>query len=167
MRKIFLLLITSIFAVFLVSLASAQPAFNIQPNTLYNFGDNVNASITLDQGGSFSSYLVCDGITQALLKSWNNLSLGDFNNPLPLQIQLTPALLGRDSALCQIKATLNSNTISSDSFRVSNLIVISLSPEDRVFNPGEQLAISGTAVKENGQNANGTAEFDLNEGNST
>jgi hypothetical protein len=69
----------------------------------------------------------------------------------------------------------NKNNASGDSvpylltneFKISNLIIIQPSTEQKEYEPGQNILIVGDATKENGQNVNGFIEMEILAGNST
>jgi hypothetical protein len=172
MRKIFLL---AILAVFLTSFASAQLIFNSQPNTLYNVGDVVELTTeiisTADVNEFFSINLVCSGIETPVYQQYILLSAGR-QVSIPAQVPLILDFINGTSGTCKLKAMLKDGNVISDysftdDFRVSDLVIVSASLSGKEFSPGEHVFISGSAVKENGENAHGVAEIRVNYQNSS
>lgn len=178
MKRIYLGLMLAILAVFSVSLASAsQLTFDSQPNTLYNVGDiaeiTTNIVTTTSLNDFFSINLICNGFESQVHQQYIILSAGQ-QTSISVQVPLIKSFMGQQtSGTCKLKSMIkNSNSsiinyILTNEFRVSDLITISLSSVNKNFNPGETVSISGTAVKENGENANGLIALNLTDGNAS
>ena len=66
------------------------------------------------------------------------------------------ALKLKDIGECYIEAEVNSTNSKTASFTISNNIEINASLNKESFYPGEELEISGTLTKDNGEGVNGT-----------
>ncbi len=166
MRKIIFNLVLAsalLFLISFISFASAELQWNQQPNSLYNLGDVVKTSPVIS-GNSFSAYLVCnDAQVMQFSTSFTDLPL--VNYTIPLQFTLTPALQIGSPGICKIKAALDGINYFSSQFQISNVINVTVLSGDKEFKPGSQVSISGTAIKQNGQNIDGVANINIS-GNS-
>ena len=52
-------------------------------------------------------------------------------------------------------------------FQISNVVNVTVTSPEREFQPGNQISLSGTAIKQNGQNINGMANINITFGNTT
>lgn len=160
MRKTIFIFLAVLSLVFLIYSASAQVVLSPQPSGIYNVGDTIGASnLTVsDLFGGFSVYLVCGS---------NRFLLGPsyFSSGVPYIPSFT--LNSSDVGTCSIDSyDLNNQLLSStQDFQVSNLIYVNVSAQANQFNPGQQISVTGAAVKANGQPVNGVASVGVSFGN--
>ncbi len=165
MRKINLNLIIILAFVFMISFVSADSMlqWNSQPNMLYNLGDVVSTSATVS-GTNFSAFLICNDIVQnTQFPTFNNLLLTNFT--VPLQFRVTPNSVGGYTGACQIRGILDGATFYTSQFQISNAVNVTVSSSEKEFQPGNQISLSGTAIKQNGQNINGVTNINISFGN--
>jgi hypothetical protein len=140
--------------------------WNSQPNSLYNLGDIVNTSATLS-GTNLSTYFVCNNIPNPLPFYFSSSIPGILTNlTIPIDFELTPNFAS-PVGTCQIEAVLDGINFYTSSFQVSNIINVTITSSEKEFKPGNQITISGNAIKENGQNVNGIAYVNISYGNTS
>ncbi len=169
MRKVFSIWMFALALVFLTSLASAELAFSSQPNALYNIGDiadlTTNIITPADLNGFFSINLICNGLETQVHQQYVILTAGE-QASIAVQIPLIPDFVNGTSGICKMKAMLKDGgsiayyTLTNE-FHVSDFISVSTSSSKEEFDPGDSVFITGSAVKENGKNANGIAEINI------
>ncbi len=167
MRKI---LFSITLLILLVSLVSADIIITQQPTGIYNLGESISIPITIkstgDAFGSFEMNLICNGHDINFYKNGVGLIGGEEKEMSPSLI-LTKNMIGDIVGNCKIKGTFMENYVLTEVFKISNLIKISATIEEREFNPGENILITGDAVKENGEDAEGFVELMLVTDNSS
>lgn len=169
MRKVFSGLICAFALIFLMSSVSAQLTFSSQPNTLYNLGDIVDLTTniipTTNINEFFSVDLICNGIQTQVYQQYVILTAGQ-QTSIPAQIPLTTNFINGNSGTCKMKAMLKDGVTITDysitnDFKVSDLVTISITSENKKSTPGESVSVTGNAVKENGANVNGLVEINV------
>ena len=157
---------TTFFLIFLVHSISSKMVFTSQPDGVYNLNDVVKVPVsivtTTPTNDYFFAYIICNGIQTQVYQEGLNLVAGaqkDLNIIIPL---LSKPIVGGSNGICKIKAALGNDYILTNSFKVSNLINVTISSTGRKFRPGQQILIQGNAIKENKQNANGIANVTVN-----
>ncbi len=161
MNKIFGVVVLGLF---LMSFVSASVAFSAQPNTIYNFGDNVNATIdivpTPTFNGIVSAYLACGGTSSEVYKEF--LSLNE-ETPKTIIIPLVKELIGNSSGNCVINVYSDKNLLTtSNEFGISKKVNVELTNLNGYFNPGDLVNMTGLAVKEDGQRFTGLYKINVN-----
>ncbi|MFQ5531226.1 MAG: hypothetical protein ACE5ES_01280 [Candidatus Nanoarchaeia archaeon] len=150
--------------VFLISFVSAEILINQEPESLYNLGDIINLPVkiaTLSEiKGAFTMDLICNGIETEVYKADVELSAGEEQNINPIII-LEKNRIGQSTGICKIKSALGEEFTLTDEFTISNVISVEIKIEETEFSPGESVIIEGTAVKENGNNAEGFVELNI------
>lgn len=167
MRKIFFNLVLALALVCMTSFVFADSTlqWSTQPNSLYNLGDIVTTSAVVS-GTSFSANLICNSVVQSTqFPTFSNLLLTNFT--IPIQFVITPTVAGGATGECQIKVNLDGTYFYSSQFQISNVVNVTVTSPEREFQPGNQISLAGTAIKENGQNINGLANINITFGNNT
>ena len=167
-------IILSIFLTFfitmLIPLASAEIIINQQPNPVYNLGDTIPVSVTLKSpstiSGSFQMDLVCNSNKTNFYKNPIGLTANEPKNVESLLI-LDRIIIGDFKGTCSIRAFLAADSGTTNNFKISDLISIQSNISKTEFNPEESILVTGNALRENGNPANGYAELIVLEGNST
>ena len=149
--------IVLVFGLFLLSFVSADMSFVVQPNPIYNIGDNVNTTIRINSGGTFNSLvsanLNCPGGSFEVYKEFLSFS-GSIQKTIIVPLVLP--LIGNLSGTCQIEIDSGGNPeVVSNNFVISKSVRVSLSNTNLTFSPGDGITFSATAVKDDGKNANG------------
>ena len=159
MKKIILSLMI---IVLMVSVISAEITIIQQPKKVYNLGDVMSTPIKIityvDINNFFSARILCNGKETEIYKEYVVMTAGQEKQINPT-IQMIPNLIGDSKGTCKIKFSIEENYSITDEFRVSDMITITLKTEKSEFNPGEEIAIEGQAVKENGGSVSGFVEM--------
>lgn len=159
-RAIFLVM----FILLLTSLASAEMIFKEQPKELYNLGEIIKIPLkvatSIGVEDTLSVKLICNGIENEIKKDTIILGPGE-EQDVSTNIRLNSIFLGRTFGECVIKASLGEESILSNEFTISNLIIATIKEGQKEFSPGESVIIEGTAIKENQENVNGFIEVKI------
>ncbi|PJC45384.1 hypothetical protein CO037_01705, partial [Candidatus Pacearchaeota archaeon CG_4_9_14_0_2_um_filter_30_8] len=154
MKKI---LITFILVLLLVSFVSASITFETQPHSVYNLGDKINTIIVFSPNPEFNEVvsinLKCGDNKVQVYKEF--LSLTE-ETKKSITIPLLKPLIGTLFGNCELGVYSGDNLeVSSENFKVSNLIKVETVNLKDSFTPGEEFTIQGSAIKENGENVEG------------
>ncbi len=166
MRKIIFNLALALALVLMTSFVFADSTlqWTTQPNSLYNLGDAVSTAAIVS-GTSFSANLICNNVVQnTQFPTFSNLLLTNFT--IPIQFRITPDVSGT-TGQCQVKVVLDGTNFYSSQFQISNIVNVTITSPEREFQPGNQISLSGTAIKQNGQNVNGMSNINITFGNTT
>lgn len=170
MRKTIIILVAALLVMQLASLASAQIIFNSQPNKVYNLGGIINIPVTIkttnDVTGVFTIDLLCGGNEINFYKNGISISAGQEKN-IDSSLILTHAAIGNLQGNCKIKAYLNSEYALTNEFKISNLININATFSSLKVNPGDNITVSGEAIREDGSTVNGIINLSIITGNNT
>lgn len=160
-RVLFTSIALIVLSTLLISLSSAEISIS-QPSSIYNLGDKFILSISVSSTEDISSFL------SATLKCSSGNDLEIYRNVLSLDInsqksvdfdfKLSPTFIGNLEGNCNVAVNFDSQTKSSQSFKISRDIEIDSSINGLQFNPSDNLIIEGKAIKENGQEVNGFIE---------
>jgi hypothetical protein len=161
MKKMFFL---TMFTIMMVSFVSATIILDRQPERLYNLGDTISIPVTIksstDVSGSFLMDLICSGHQINFYKNGVGLSAGE-EKRLDTSLVLTKNLIGEVKGNCKIKGMFAGEYVLTDEFKISDLINIEITSEERKFAPGEEILIEGGALKENGKDVNGFVALEI------
>ena len=145
----------------LMPFVSAEIIFS-QPNDLYNMGDLFEMDITISPEGDTSGFLVanleCGDKKTEFYRSPVNVERGE-SRQISLNSRLEPFLVGGLTGSCRIVASIENIQRESQRFRISERIEVAFNTEKNIYLPGENIIIDGSAIKENGDLANGFAEI--------
>src|SRR3989344_5633232 len=158
-------LILTLAVVLLVVLpAVSAEIFISQPESMYNINDNINVSITLlpnvDSTDFFSSKLVCPQGELEIYKSIETLNANQQKTIL-FSAVLNKQFLGELMGNCFIRASYSGDVVESQNFDITSNVKVSVEVNGVVFGPNDNVAVSGTAVKENGNPLNGFVETNI------
>ena len=171
MKKIILLIF---FAFTLVSFVSSEIILTQQPNEIYNIDDSVTIPVIIKATNPisepFNMDLICNGKTVNFYKNGVHLTAGE-EKTLETSLILTKALIGETTGACKIKGWLGDKTASdyiiTEEFKISNLLTIQPNTEQKEFEPGQSILISGSVIKENGQDSSGFIGLEITTENSS
>jgi hypothetical protein len=153
-----------VFFLVLVSTVSAEIIIEQQPKQIYNLGEVVSVPITIksvnDVSGVLDVNLICSGNEINFYKNGVSLSTGE-EKAVDASLILTKNLLGDSKGVCVVKAILGSDYSVTNEFTISDSIELTFQMKNSEINPGEDLIISGKAVKDNGEDVNGFVELEL------
>lgn len=151
--------------ILLLSFVSSEITFDQPLNSVYNVEDNIFLPVTLKSSSEISAIFKIDilcGENSINFFNWNGIKLSAGEERiLNLSIYLNKNLIGENSGVCKIKASLNSEMVFSPEFKISKLLLIDAAPEQNEIDAGQDVVIKGTITKENGQNLNGIAEAEI------
>jgi len=157
-------IVTFIFLVLMVSLASATISLQQQPRQVYNLGDSIEIPIKIIASQPISDILsiklTCGETEIEIYKEYISLIEGEKSRDLT--IPLIKEFVGESEGACSInyKVGLEEGNLSSD-FTISNKVDIVMQELTQDFSPGEKIIFLGTAVKENAAGINGIIEANL------
>jgi len=162
----------AIFSLILILLAvpfvSGQITFSQMPS-LYNLGDSLSVEPTLLEDSSVSAMVKimveCGSSNFLFFTSPVDIAAGKEHKLIIPNLKLSEdqGILGS----CNIKLTLEDSAKrvidekSSENFKISNNVSITINTNREEYTPGKKVTVSGMAVKENGQNVNGNASVNL------
>ncbi len=133
-----------------------------QLRSLYNVGDVINANITLssrlDTSGFFSAFLVCGTREIETYKSMEFISANQEKHISIIAI-LDNGLLSSSENTCFIRALYGAGEARSQPFMISRKINVEVRVEPPIVFPGEDVSVSGMAVKDNRAPLNGFVEI--------
>lgn len=166
MQKKRITFIAILFALLLVSLASAELTIT-EPTGTYNLGDRIYLTINGIKGadtGNLNVDMHCQNETINLLKisarafpkdeetayslPYKELTKSD------LEIREYKNILGE----CYITASINEDYTKTGTFTISNDIIIDAEINKTAYNPGEPITLKINAIKANGKPLNGFVE---------
>ncbi len=172
MRRIIFSLVSLVFVFFLISSISAEAelVINNPPKEVYNLGDIISVPVTIkslsDTSGVVEMNLICNGQEINFYRNGVSLTAGEerkMESLLVLKKVMIKELFGD----CKIKVLLGDSYILTNEFRISNIITVKKTSEQTEFEPGKNMIIKGSAVKETGKGANGFVEAKILSGNSS
>ncbi len=147
------------FLFFFMPFVYADVSLGSFPSVL-NIGDNLPINASLYSQSAETAFLTlslnCNNETLEFYKSPISIRAREktmINNILPLTNSFLSGLKGS----CYVEAKYGLDSASGDVFRISEKIELFLQIEKSQFEAGEIVELSGRAVKENGQLANGIA----------
>ncbi|MEX0920318.1 MAG: hypothetical protein WDZ69_01915 [Candidatus Pacearchaeota archaeon] len=148
----------------LIPLVSAEIIINQQPKETYSLGDVISIPVTVKTSsgisGNLNMDLICNGMEENFYKNGISLSAGE-EKRVESSLVLTKNVIGEMKGECVIKAYVEEDSKTTQKFKISNKINIEINTEKTSFNPEETIRITGEAVKENGQAANGFIEASI------
>jgi len=158
------ILTTLLLAIMICSFASAEMIINQQPDKIYNIGDSVTIPVTIKTvtgvSAMFSMDLFCGSKQINFYKNGVKLLAGE-EKVMDSSLVLTKDLLGEYVGTCKIKAILLDEYVITNEFKISNVLTLKPTIEEKEFEPGESILISGDVTKENGQDANGFIDLEI------
>lgn len=128
-------------------------------NSKYNLGDMIELTISIDpivENRLIKISLVCNG---NVVIEFNNLpdAEGKVNIKLPLNIHT----INQANGGCYFLGNYIGDTRKSNDFEISKKLIIKLSTDSFFSNPGDQIIISGTAERLNGNKVDGEVEINV------
>ncbi|MFH1607876.1 MAG: hypothetical protein ABIA78_01970 [archaeon] len=168
MRKIIIL---SIFAILLMSFASADIIINQQPKEVYNLGDTLNIPVTIkslsDVSGNFKMFLLCAGKEVNFYLNGVRLLYGQ-EKTMDASLVLTKDIIGQTIGTCKIRAEfVDEDPQITKEFKISNSLTLSITSQKTEFAPEQSILIEGEAIKENGETVNGFININVMSGNTS
>ena len=159
MKKI---LIFAPFLLLFVSLVSAEILITQQPNAIYSYGDFVSVPAIVKTASAVSGTsemdIICNGLETNFYKNGIQIAAGE-EKQFDAGVSLTTKIAGSSPATCTIKIMLNTDYVTTNEFRVSDLISVELLENQSEFVPEQEIIIEGRATKANGNPADGFVEL--------
>jgi len=165
MKRVILLLLVMV----LIPMVSAEISLE-QPDSLYNFGDELNMDIIVRASSPSEGFLItnifCGNSSYEIFRSYLSLDPEEeFNEEVNFVFGNSLNLLDQDE--CYVKATFDYEEVESQRFQVSRRIAMGVSSAKRIFEPGERVNLDGTATKINGEPVNGIVDVEISPTNLT
>lgn len=151
-------------SLFLVPLASADIIINDEPENTYNLGDTVSLSTTVkaleSKQGVLKYHLICQG--EKITFYQNGLTLGQGEErDVQASLILNRDLIGNTTGNCVIKGNFEDDSITTEEFRISYRLNLTLGTEGRSFKPNSTATFKGKAYKENGDSSSGFIDLKI------
>ena len=157
MRLKLLVLVVSLL---MLQLVSAEVMIS-QPKAVYNINDMLDISATVKATQDLDSFvelsLVCGNFSKTFYLSPISLLSGQ-QESISKKLLLSNSFLQGAKGICAIMAKFDSASYYGQSFKISDNIIVSVTADKTLANPGENIVLKGTAAKDNGQNAEGFVE---------
>jgi len=170
MKKTRSVLILLALSLFLLPFVSATIVINQQPEEAYNLGDVISIPVKIVASerilGSLNVDLICNEKTANYKIGIPSLSISE-NYDTEIYIPLTKSEIGELHGKCKVKIYLRGDSVLTNSFKISDLILLNANFPTLEFNPGDVLSIEGQAIKENGKPMEGFLELSIVEGNNS
>jgi len=156
---------TLIISLAIMSFVSAEMSIS-QPASLYNVGDKFNVNVVLSEKTNLNDIF----ITKIICNDENNGTKESeiyrmpvsviANQPKTIVVEGYAAdfLINGMRGKCSFVASFANEKVTSQAFEISDEISVTAGFEKFLFNPGEEVKVSGKAVKKNGQLVNGFSE---------
>lgn len=159
--------LVSIFAfaiLFSLAFVSATIEITQQPFEVYNFGDTVFTSVSVNPtnvSGSFEINLICGGNSVNFYKISPAESAFSPNvqQKINHKIILTKEYLGSLAGDCYIQSFLGSESTNSNHFLLTEDISLTAKTDKPAYNPGETVSVSIEATKANSILLNGNYQI--------
>lgn len=154
---------------FLFGVASADIVLQEQPKDLYNMGDVLDLPVKVttlaDINSFFIATLICNGIETEMHREYVVLSAGE-ERSIQSSMPLKKSFVQRKGN-CKVKMYVGTETLLTEEFRISDLIVVSADASKKTFNPGDSIIIEGEAKQENGEYVEGFIDVEITIGNAS
>jgi hypothetical protein len=151
----FILALEVILALTLIKTISADISFSQNLNNVYNLGDIINIGIeaSADEEGPLKVDLTCDDKT-----------LGIYNGPVMdnIPIPLNSLWINDMTGECYFSGKSGDNNFGpSKNFKISDKLEVELDIVSITAKPSDEITITGTAKRENGNPITGTVEITI------
>jgi hypothetical protein len=168
MKKEFIFII---FTLMIISSVSAEIIVLQQPKSVYNVDDTITIPITIkaidEISGTFSMDLLCGGGKQInFYRNGVSLTPGE-EKTLETSLILTKDSIGETLGTCKIKGSIEQEYVILNEFKISDLLIVQPNTEQIEFEPGQNILIKGSVVKENEQDSNGFVSIEITTDNSS
>ena len=146
-----------IFLIFLIPGVLAEAWFTLQPNPIYNIGDELEISISVSEGGEqLKVDLSCGNDTKMIFfKYLENETAVNIAQPL------TKEFLGDIRGKCRVAVEYGLDGVESTDLTISDKVFLKVEIENQNYNPGEKVHIWGEAEKANTQLLDGFFELEF------
>ncbi len=155
MKKSYILLFALGLTIFFISSLSAKILINEQPNEVYNLGENISLSMNfsinelITEPIEFEIFMVCDG---------------ERISDLPIKLDNSYKHLSGKKCLAKgvfYKSGIKTEENSTNEFKISNSISLDINLSKTLYEPNQELIITGKAIKENEEKLDGIVEINL------
>jgi len=149
--------------IFLSAFVSAEIIFS-QTENLYNIGDDFEITISLIPSTDTSSFLTadlsCEDSFLEIYKSPYKVLTGE-QKDVTISATFDKFLVENLMGDCKIIASYNNEEEYTHEFEITSEVDVNINIQGTLFDPGQQVYISGTAIKENSQPLEGFVEITL------
>lgn len=160
MRK----LVIALFCMLLFAGMTAAEVSLTQPKTLYNLGDLLDVSASINVVSETDSLLeinlVCENESRHITSESLYLDAGQEYRVEKIR-PLTPGFLGGLRGNCQIRQSYGSEVSYSQFFQITDKINLVLSSDKTSVNPGENIILKINAIKANSELLEGYADINV------
>jgi hypothetical protein len=140
-KAVFLLM-----AVILITSSISAEILLSQPLSLYSKGDYLNVEVELSS--LQDSYLDVNLDCGNIINFYHNVPEA---KKISIKRRMVSSIIGNSSGNCRIISSYGNESRSSQNFRISNLIELSFDKEKIIANAGEEVKITGLAIKDNNE----------------
>lgn len=144
-----------------IPMASAE-IFITQPESVYSLGDSMQIQATIRPNAPTNDFmlmqLICTNITFDIYRNYFNLNPQE-ERQVDIDFLVDNSLGLGDEEECYVLASYGEDSVESIMFDVTRKISIGLNLAKKIWEPGEKMDITGTAIKMNGQGANGFVDI--------
>lgn len=158
------LLILTLVALLIAPMLSAEILVTQQPKDLYNLGEIVTIPTTILAAQNTNAFLIkeliCGGKIVEVGREPIYLSAGE-EERVTTKIPLETNFIEESVGSCKVKFSVGEEMAFTEDFKISGSIEITLVEFETSFDPGQEVTISGEALKENGQVVEGFIELNL------
>jgi|GEM_PF-1079605 len=156
-------LIIALLLTLLVPVVSAEILLS-QPDSLYNVGDIFNMDVVVSPGVNtndfFIASLVCAGGEAEIYKVPISVGAGDAKE-ISISAKLDRFLIGNLNGDCFIKARYKDDSAESQKFDLNSNVKVDFEIDGVLFDPGETIKFTGSAIKTNGDALEGFVEITI------
>jgi hypothetical protein len=151
-----------------ISQVSGEIIIQEEPKTIYNIGQVIDLPVKVSATNNINDFLAitlsCTGFENEIHKEFLSLITGE-EKQIISKIPLIPRFTGIETSNCKLTASINEEKITSREFKISNKIIVNTTIDKSLIKPGEEIKITGTATKENGNPSNGIIEIKIGQNN--
>ncbi|RMD67714.1 hypothetical protein D6817_00730 [Candidatus Pacearchaeota archaeon] len=134
-----------------------------QPKSVYNFGDEFNFTLNLVGEREVSDFLsvalVCGEEEREIYRAPLTLAK-DEQRQIEVETRIDEFIVGQEGD-CYLRASYDGQEANSQRFRITREVSVFLSLHGATFYPNDKMAVSGEAVKENGEKLDGFVEISI------
>src|SRR3989344_1034038 len=158
------ILIAAFILVFVLFPITSAAIFMSQPAYLYNAGDEMNFSVTLNPGTQIQDFLRaklnCGESNIDLYNVFYSMQAGS-QKVVNIDVFLTSNIVNNMQGQCFISAFYGNENVQSQAFELSRKIDVNAETNSFLFNPGNNIFVSGNSVKANGKKVEGYADVKI------
>lgn len=164
-KRVLLFVFFALFlTVALTNFISSEIILSETPNPIYNLGDTINQTIRITSptatDNTFTIKLLCGTDEADLYKEYLFVPANGEVMRKP-SLPLVRGFIGNLKGNCKLEYSFGMDVKLTDVFTISDKVSVTLSQSNQSFDPGKQITLSGKAVKEDGNSANGISEVEI------